>query len=82
MTHEPTNTDRAAWAKEALADFTARTCGGDHPDTMDRSDLENATSDLIADLLHFAEQQGVETDCILASAVLHFEAEQREEARP
>jgi hypothetical protein len=82
MTTEPTNADRAAWAHEALEVFTARTYGGDHPDTMDRGDLETAIHDLIADLLHFAEQQGFETDCILASAVLHFEAEQREEARP
>lgn len=82
MTHEPTNADRAEWAKEALAAFTARTYGGDHPDTMDRGDLETAIYDLIADLLHYAKRQGFETDCILASAVLHFEAERREEVTP
>ncbi|QOJ14834.1 MAG: hypothetical protein HRU75_09355 [Planctomycetia bacterium] len=82
MTNEPTNAARAEWAKEALTVFTIQTFSGDSPDTMDRGDLESAIGDLIADLLHFAEQQGFETDCILASAALHFEAEQREEARP
>jgi hypothetical protein len=81
MTTEPTNADRAEWAKQALATFTARTYGGDHPDAMDRGDLETAVYDLIADLLHFAYRQGFDTDAVLASAVLHFEAEQREEAQ-
>jgi len=72
---------RARWAKNALAVFTAETYGGDHPDTMDRGDLETAVYDLIADLLHFADRQGFETDVVLAQAVLHFEAEQAEEAR-
>ncbi len=82
MTDEPTNDDRARWAKNALAVFTAETYGGGHPDTMERGDIETAVYDLIADLLHFADKHGIDTDCILASAVLHFEAEQREEAQP
>ncbi len=81
MTTEPTNADRAAWAAEALAVFTARTFGGDDPDSMDKGDLECAVYDLIADLLHYADRQGFDTDSVLASAVLHFEAEQREEAQ-
>lgn len=81
MTTEPTNKDRAGWAKEAIATFAARTYGGDHPDTMDPGDLETAVYDLIADLLHFADRQGFDADCVLAHAVLHFEAEQREEAQ-
>lgn len=51
---EPTNVQRAQWAKAALTVFTAETYGGDHPDTMDSGDLETAISDLICDLLHFA----------------------------
>lgn len=82
MTSEPTNHDRAEWAKEALAVFTCRTYSGDHPDTMHRGDLETAVSDLIADLLHFAAGQGFDTSAVLAAATLHFEAELREEAQP
>jgi len=82
MTTEPTNTNRAAWAKEALAIFTDLTFGGDHPDTMDRGDLESAIGDLIADLLHFAEQRGIDTDEVLRHATMHFECELHEEARP
>jgi hypothetical protein len=51
---EPTNVQRALWAKVALAVFTAATYSGDHPDTMHRDDLETAICDLICDLLHFA----------------------------
>jgi hypothetical protein len=51
---EPSNMQRALWAKAALTVFTADTYGGDHPDTMDRGDLETAIADLICDLLHFA----------------------------
>lgn len=82
MTSEPTNRDRAEWAKEALAVFTCRTYSGDHPDTMHRGDLETAVSDLIADLLHFAAGQGFDTSAVLAAATLHFEAELRDEAQP
>ena len=47
----PTNAERAQWARNALAVFTAETYSGDHPDTMDAGDLESAISDLICDLL-------------------------------
>jgi hypothetical protein len=50
----PTNVQRALWAKDALAVFTAKTYSGDHPDTMNLEDLETAICDLICDLLHFA----------------------------
>lgn len=51
---EPTNAQRAEWANAALTVFTEETCGGNHPDSMPRGDLEDAISDLICDLLHFA----------------------------
>jgi hypothetical protein len=51
---EPTNVQRAEWAKAALALFTAQTYAGDEPDTMNPGDLEDAIADLICDLLHFA----------------------------
>lgn len=81
MTTEPTNANRAEWAKQALAVFTATTYAGDHPDTMDRSDLETAVYDLIADLLHYAKRQGFDVLEILNRAHGHYEAELGEEAR-
>jgi len=75
MTNEPTNADRAAWAKDALAVFTAETFGGDHPDRMERGDLECAAGDLIADLLHYAVQQGFDAGSIMRSACGHFGCE-------
>lgn len=80
MIHNPTNADRAAWAKEALAVFTARTFSGDHPDSMDVGDLHCAICDLIADLLHYAAEREFDTGHMLYLATSHFDAEQREEA--
>lgn len=81
MTDEPTNADRAAWAKEALAVFTTRTFRGDHPDRMNPDDLKSAVGDLIADLLHFAGRQGFGPEGILRTACGHFGYELAEETR-
>lgn len=79
MSKEPTNADRALWAKNALAAFTASTFSGDHPDTMNRDDLECAISDLICDLMHYARQEGFDTGSILQQACGHFGCELPEE---
>jgi hypothetical protein len=75
----PTNADRAAWAKEALAIFTMRTFSGDHPDSMERIDLKCAVADLISDLLHFGRFNGFDLDAILENAQEHFEFDIYEE---
>lgn len=75
MTQEPTNADRAAWAKQALAVFTGLTYGGEHPDTMDGDDRRFAVTDLIADLFHYAHQQGYDVGSIVYGACGHFGAE-------
>ncbi len=75
MTNEPTNADRARWAKNALAVFTAETYSGDEPDAMDRGDLETAISDLICDLMHYARQKRFDTGSILQQACGHFGCE-------
>ena len=72
MNDEPTNANRAQWAKDALAVFTATTFSGDHPDTMHRSDLECAIGDLICDLLHFTRQREFDVGRILQQACGHF----------
>lgn len=72
---EPTNQDRARWARNALTVFTAETFSGDHPDTMDRDDLECALADLICDLLHFADQQGFDPQMILEQGSGHYAVE-------
>ena len=70
---EPTNRDRARWARDALAVFTAETFSGDHPDTMHRDDLECAIGDLIADLLHLAQQKGFDPQAILRARQRSFQ---------
>jgi hypothetical protein len=78
---EPTNVQRAEWAKAALAVFTAETFSGDRPETMHRDDLEDAISDLICDLLHFARfHPRMDAGAIHARALRTFEAEVAEEA--
>jgi hypothetical protein len=68
----PTNWDRARWAKTALAVFTAETFSGDHPDSMDRGDLECAIGDLVADLLHLAHQEGFQPRAVLDHGDSHY----------
>jgi hypothetical protein len=78
---EPTNVQRAEWAKAALAVFTAETYSGDHPDTMDSGDLETAIADLICDLLHFARfHPRMDATAIHSYALEMFEQEIAEEA--
>lgn len=76
---EPTNADRAAWAKNALAVFTAETYSADHPDTMHPGDLESAVGDLIADLLHLAACKDMDVRAIHGHALDMFEQEWSEE---
>jgi hypothetical protein len=72
---EPTNQDHARWARDALAVFTAETFGGEHPDTMNRDDLECAIGDLIADLLHLADCQGFDPQRVLERGHAHYKTE-------
>jgi hypothetical protein len=77
---EPTNVQRALWAKRALIVFTAETYSGDHPDTMHQEDLEAAVGDLICDLLHFTRYHPrLDAVAIHAHAYSMFEQELAEE---
>ncbi|HZZ80810.1 MAG TPA: hypothetical protein VFE62_20070 [Gemmataceae bacterium] len=75
MNSEPTNANRADWAKEALAVFTARTFSGDQPDLMCRHDLDSAIKDLICDLLHYARQHALDVSAIVQQAFRNFAVE-------
>jgi hypothetical protein len=72
---EPSNEERARWANNALRVFVGTTFNGDNPDTMNRDDLECAIADLICDLLHLAEQKGLDAQRILERGNAHFETE-------
>jgi hypothetical protein len=73
---EPTNIERAQWAKNALSVFTAETYGGEHPDTMHPDDLQSAVSELICDLMHFVHfHPRLDALAIHASAKDMFELE-------
>jgi hypothetical protein len=79
---EPTNVQRAQWARKALAVFTAETYSGDHPDTMHPEDLETAIGDLICDLLHVARYHPrMDALAIDSHALNMFEQELAEEKK-
>ena len=71
----PTNAERAEWAVNALATFTAETFGGEHPDAMHDDDLEAAVTDLISDVLHLAERSGFDPQRVLERANCHYRTE-------
>ena len=71
----PTNAERAAWAHNALATFTAQAFGGEHPDAMNVDDLEAAVTDLICDLLHLAERSGFDPQRVVERANSHYRTE-------
>lgn len=77
---EPTNLQRAQWAKNALAVFTAETYSGDQPESMHPDDLRTAIGDLISDLLHFANYHPrMDAAAIHSHAIGTFEAELAED---
>jgi hypothetical protein len=65
---EPTNSDRAAWAAEALATFRRRT----------GTDCEDALPDLLCDLMHWADEHGLDFNAALSRAHDHHHAEVQE----
>ena len=75
MSSEPTNDDRAAWAENAVETFTLETYGGRHFSDLVDDDRETAIYDLVANLLHLAKRESMDTDRIVRMAQFHFEAE-------
>ena len=69
----PANSDRAAWAAEAARVYADAT-GLDYDEEVD-----NAISDLIASLLHLADEQGLCPDTMLQRGQMHYEHEAAEE---
>ena len=61
----PTNERRAQWADKALAVFQKET----------RCDQQDALPDLLCDLMHLADQQGIDFDKMLDRARCHHQAE-------
>jgi hypothetical protein len=68
-----TNEDRAGWAEvacEAFAEITGQDMENDLPEII---------GDLIANLLHFANQQGMCAEERLENGRMHYDAEIEEE---
>jgi hypothetical protein len=69
----PTNEERADRGREACETFAESV-------RMDMAnDLPTIIGDLIANLLHLADQEGLCAESVLRTATMHFEAETGEE---
>lgn len=66
---DPTNEERAAAARQALAAV----------DKYDSYDTDSIT-DLVSDLLHLARKEGIEPDYVIQTATMNFDVEVEEEA--
>ena len=65
---EPTNSDRAEWARQAVEAFPAQA-----------DDLETTIKDLFCNLMHLCNQENFEFNTLLEGARMHFEAEIEED---
>jgi hypothetical protein len=67
------NTNRADWAEQALAEFS-RITGLDfiEPDAPERVE---AVTDLLADLMHWCDGEGLDFEHVLLNARHHYAAE-------
>jgi hypothetical protein len=70
---EPTNDERADWAFVACQEFAEAT--GLSAD----DELPTVITDLIANLLHLADREGMCVESCLDTARMHYEAEQEED---
>ena len=69
------NSERAAWARNALATFTVETFDGQLPKELDFAEYGEAIGNLIADLMHLGHQHGIGTDLLIENAKESFAAE-------
>ncbi|MBL0523165.1 hypothetical protein JD523_20115 [Aeromonas enteropelogenes] len=76
---EPSNSTRADWADQALTTFTRETHFGRSPDELDQDDMADAIADLICDLLHYADRQGLDPEQLISQAVTNHRFEREEE---
>jgi hypothetical protein len=65
---EPTNEDRASWAEVAVEAFKKET-------RMEGEDLETCMGDLLCDLRHLADAEGLSWDGLLHKGDMHYRAE-------
>ncbi len=71
-TKDPTNDERASWAMVALLAFAEET--GQSADSS-HAELEETLTDLLSDLHHLADQQGIDWNDVTSSADLHYSDE-------
>lgn len=71
-TLDPSNDDRAQWAKVGIDAFAKET-------GLDNEELETAVSDFLADLMHFCDQEKIDFNLCLSRGQGHYLEERAEE---
>jgi hypothetical protein len=66
---EPSNDDRAEWALEACEAF------GESTGLSVKDELETVITDLIANLLHLCDRNGISGDEAIERAQMHYDCE-------
>ncbi len=74
-----TNEMRSAWAEHALNVFTEETLYGRSPEQLHPEDREDAVSDLICNLLHYARKQGFNSYDVARRSLATFSGEVEDE---
>lgn len=69
----PDNNDRAEWARHAVTEFRNVCHGSMNEDGT--PDIAEAAGDLIADVMHLCQQNGVDPFLIVRHGVSHYVAE-------
>ena len=78
MTKPITNAERAMWAETGLREYAIGKEGGEEF----YDDAELVLSDFLTDLMHYAQQHGLDFTCCLDDAKSQYEAEVSEEGAP
>ncbi len=76
---EPTSHERAELAERAVRSFVVTVFKGRSPTTLHDDDLTDAMSDLICDLMHYANQQGLDAEYMLMRAKMNYGLEVSDE---
>lgn len=71
-----TNDKRMKLARKALSAFNGKTCN-----KMNHLDLDDSITDLITDLLHYADSRGMDIGALQRRVVNHFLEEHKEVTR-
>lgn len=79
MSYEPNNTTRAEWAERALYAFAKQTRQDRDLETGDAECFREVMQDLLTDLMHLADANGIDFNSLREDAASVYQQEKEEE---